>query len=82
MAILNVDHPDILEFITAKQDQKALTNFNLSVAVTTNFMEAVEKNEDYELLNPHTKEVSGRLPAKDVFDKIVDMAWRTGDPGR
>ncbi len=81
MAILNVNHPDILKFITAKQDQKSLTNFNLSVAVTTHFMEAVEKNEDYELLNPHTKEASGKLSAKDVFDKMVDMAWRMGDPG-
>ena len=81
MAILNVDHPDILEFITAKDDPKALTNFNLSVAVTTEFMNAVEKNTDYELVNPRTKEVVGKLNAREIFDKIINMAWRTGDPG-
>lgn len=81
MAILNVDHPDILEFITAKEDPKALTNFNLSVAVTDEFMEAVEKGEEYNLINPRTKDVVGKLNARDVFEKIADMAWRTGDPG-
>jgi ribonucleoside-diphosphate reductase alpha chain len=81
MAIMNIDHPDILEFITAKEDPKALTNFNLSVAITTEFMNAVEKNLNYNLVNPHTKEVTGKLNAREVFDKIVDMAWRTGDPG-
>ena len=81
MAILNVDHPDILEFIAAKDDPKALTNFNLSVAVTTKFMDAVEKNADYDLLNPRTEEVVDKLSAKEVFEKITDMAWRTGDPG-
>jgi ribonucleoside-diphosphate reductase alpha chain len=81
MAILNVDHPDILEFIKAKDNPKALTNFNLSVAVTNEFMEAVEKNKDYDLINPRTNEVVGRLSARDVFGKITEMAWRTGDPG-
>ena len=81
MAILNVDHPDILEFISAKDDPKALTNFNLSVAVTTEFMDAVEKNTDYDLLNPRTKEAVGKLNAREVFEKITDMAWRIGDPG-
>jgi len=81
MAILNVDHPDILKFITAKEDPEALTNFNLSVAVTDKFMKAVEKGTDYNLVNPRTGEVTGKLNAKEVFDKIVDMAWRTGDPG-
>jgi len=81
MAILNVDHPDILKFITAKEDPEALTNFNLSVAVTDEFMKAVEKGTDYNLVNPRTGEVTGKLNAKEVFDKIVDMAWRTGDPG-
>jgi ribonucleoside-diphosphate reductase alpha chain len=81
MAILNIDHPDILDFINAKQDPKALTNFNLSVAITTEFMNAVEKQLDYNLVNPHTNEAVGKLNAKEVFDKIVDMAWRTGDPG-
>ena len=81
MAILNVDHPDILEFITAKEDLSSLTNFNLSVAVTQTFMNAVEQNTDYNLINPHTMESEGKLNARDVFNKIVDMAWRTGDPG-
>ncbi len=82
MAILNVDHPDIIKFITAKEDQTALTNFNLSVAVTNGFMEAVKADSDYNLINPRTKEVTSKLNAKkEVFDKIVDMAWRTGDPG-
>ena len=81
MAILNVDHPDIMKFIMAKDDPTAFTNFNLSVAVTTEFMEAVKAGTDYKLINPHTKEVAGKLNAKEVFDKIVDMAWKTGDPG-
>jgi len=81
MAILTVDHPDILKFIAAKEDPEALTNFNLSVAVTDSFMQAVEKDTDYNLMNPRTGEVTGKLNAKEVFDKIVDTAWRTGDPG-
>ncbi len=81
MAILNVDHPDIMKFITAKDDPAALTNFNISVAVTTEFMEAVKAGTDYNLVNPRTKEVEAKLNAKEVFDKIVDMAWKTGDPG-
>jgi len=81
MAILNVEHPDILKFIEAKDDPEALTNFNLSVAVTDEFMKAVEKGTDYNLTNPRTGEVTDKLNAREVFDKIVDMAWRTGDPG-
>ena len=81
MAILNVDHPDILRFIEAKGDTEALTNFNLSVAVTDEFMRAVERGTDYDLVNPRTGKVTGKLNAKDVFDKIVELAWRTGDPG-
>ncbi len=81
MAILNIEHPDILKFITAKEDSEALTNFNLSVAVTDKFMKAVETGTDYNLVNPRTGEVADNLNAKEVFDKIVDMAWRTGDPG-
>jgi ribonucleoside-diphosphate reductase alpha chain len=81
MAILNVEHPDILKFIAAKEDPEALTNFNLSVAVTDEFMKAVEKDSDYNLVNPRTGEVTDKINAKEVFDKIVDMAWRTGDPG-
>ncbi len=81
MGILNIDHPDIMKFITAKEDMTALTNFNISVALTSEFMEAVKANDDYELVNPRTGEVVDKLNAKEVFDKIVDMAWRTGDPG-
>jgi len=81
MAILHVSHPDIMKFIMAKADPTVLTNFNLSVAVTTEFMEAVKGGTDYELVNPHTKEVVGKLNAREVFDQIVDMAWKTGDPG-
>jgi ribonucleoside-diphosphate reductase alpha chain len=81
MGILNINHPDIIKFIITKQDMTALTNFNLSVALTADFMEAVKAGIDYDLVNPHTKEVVGKLNAKEVFDKIVDMAWRTGDPG-
>jgi ribonucleoside-diphosphate reductase alpha chain len=81
MAILNVDHPDILKFITAKEGTSAFSNFNLSVAVTEEFMKAVEEGRDYELINPRNKEAVGKLNAKEVFDQIVDMAWRTGDPG-
>ncbi len=81
MAILSVDHPDIMRFITAKDDPAALTNFNISVAVTNGFMGAVGAGTDYELVNPHTKEAVGKLNAREVFDKIVDMAWQTGDPG-
>lgn len=81
MAILNVGHPDILKFITAKEDTEALTNFNLSVAVTDEFMKAVEEGTNYNLVNPRTGEIADKLNAREVFDKIVDMAWRTGDPG-
>jgi len=81
MAILNVDHPDIMKFIEAKSDPNAFTNFNLSVAVTSGFMEAVRAGADYNLVNPHTNEVGGKLNAKDVFDRIVALAWKTGDPG-
>ncbi len=81
MGILNIAHPDILEFISSKEDSKAFTNFNISVAITNAFMQAVENNTDYDLINPHTKEPVSKLNARDVFSKIVDMAWRTGDPG-
>ncbi len=81
MAILNVDHPDILKFIESKKDNTTLTNFNISVAVTEKFMQAVEIGTDYELKNPRTGKVVDRLNAREVFDRIVDMAWRNGDPG-
>ncbi|MEM5802763.1 MAG: vitamin B12-dependent ribonucleotide reductase [Candidatus Aenigmatarchaeota archaeon] len=81
MGILNVDHPDILEFITVKSDGKTLSNFNISVAVTDEFMKAVEKNKEYQLINPRTGKVVKRLNASEVFDLIVYNAWKTGDPG-
>ena len=81
MGILRADHPDIMEFITCKEDQTKLTNFNISVAVTESFMKAVEKNEDYDLINPRANKPIGKLNAKEVFNKIVDMAWKNGEPG-
>jgi len=81
MAILNVEHPDILRFVEAKDNPETLTNFNLSVAVTDEFMKAVEKGTDYSLVNPRTGDVVDKLNAREVFNKVVDMAWRTGDPG-
>ncbi len=80
MGILRVDHPDILEFIDCKLDG-GITNFNISVAATDDFMDALDKGEEYDLVNPHTKAVTKRLSAKEVFDRIVRAAWRTGDPG-
>jgi ribonucleoside-diphosphate reductase alpha chain len=81
MAILNIDHPDILKFIHAKDDPEVLTNFNLSVAVTDDFMRAVKEGREYSLINPHNGEVAGKENAGEVFDKIVAMTWKTGDPG-
>ena len=80
MGILRVDHPDIMDFIICKKEGDKLNNFNISVAITEKFMEAVEKGADYELLNPRTKQPCGMLPAKQVFDLITEMAWKTGDP--
>jgi ribonucleoside-diphosphate reductase alpha chain len=80
MGILRVDHPDILEFIDCKLDG-GITNFNISVAATDRFMDALASGSEYELINPHSGEVTGRLLAKEVFDRIVRAAWRTGDPG-
>jgi ribonucleoside-diphosphate reductase alpha chain len=80
MGILQVDHPDILEFIECKLDG-GITNFNISVAATDTFMAALTKGEEYALINPHTREGVGRLSAQEVFDRIVRAAWRTGDPG-
>jgi len=81
MGILRVDHPDIMEFITAKTREGFLSNFNLSVAVTDEFMKAVKNDEEYPLINPRTNMEVRRLKASDVFDLIVTMAWKTGDPG-
>ncbi len=81
MGILRVDHPDILEFITSKENNQRLTNFNISVGVTEKFMKAVENDEDYEIINPRTKEVVNKYRAREVFGKIVEHAWKNGDPG-
>ena len=81
MGILRVDHPDILEFITCKEDNKEITNFNISVGITEEFMKAVKEKRHYDLINPHTKEAVGQLYAPEVFDMIVDHAWRNGEPG-
>jgi len=81
MGILRVDHPDIIEFITAKSRPGFLSNFNISVAATDKFMDAVEKDKDYELVNPRNGEVTKKMPAREVWDLIIDYAWRTGDPG-
>ena len=80
MGILKVDHPDILEFIECKLDG-GITNFNISVAATDAFMDALDKGLEYDLVNPHTGHVTKRLWAREVFDRIVRAAWRTGDPG-
>ncbi|MHB8127257.1 MAG: vitamin B12-dependent ribonucleotide reductase [Desulfitobacteriaceae bacterium] len=81
MGILRVDHPDIIEFIQCKEDSKDITNFNISVGITEAFMAAVYEGRSYDLIDPHTGDVAGQLLAKDVFNKIVDHAWRNGEPG-
>ena len=81
MGMLRVDHPDILKFIDCKENNDEINNFNISVAITDKFMEAVKACTEYELINPHSGEVSGTLDARTVFDKIVDAAWRNGEPG-
>jgi ribonucleoside-diphosphate reductase alpha chain len=81
MGILRIDHPDILEFIQVKRNERELNNFNISVAVTDAFMEVLKRDQEYDLINPRSGEVVGRLRAKIVFDEIVESAWETGDPG-
>lgn len=81
MGILRVDHPDILDFVRAKREKSELENFNISVSITDAFMEALRKDQEYELINPRTGQAIRRLRAKEVFDEIVRCAWETGDPG-
>ena len=81
MGILRVDHPDILQFIDCKKDNNDITNFNISVGITEEFMKAVEENRDYDLIDPKSKESVGVLSAREVYNKIVDAAWRNGEPG-
>ncbi|HHT9152831.1 MAG TPA: adenosylcobalamin-dependent ribonucleoside-diphosphate reductase [Candidatus Hypogeohydataceae bacterium YC40] len=81
MAILHIQHPDILEFVHSKSKQGVLTNFNISVGTTDAFMKAVENDEEYELINPRTGRPVRRLRAREVFNEIVEEAWKTGEPG-
>ncbi|HEX6368090.1 MAG TPA: vitamin B12-dependent ribonucleotide reductase, partial [Longimicrobium sp.] len=81
MGILRVDHPDVEEFIDCKQDITKITNFNISVAITDAFMRAVDRGEEYDLVNPRTGELAGKKDARAIFDKIVQNAWKTGEPG-
>ena len=81
MGILRVDHPDILDFIRAKEKEGEFNNFNLSVGLTEAFMEAVDADSEYPLLDPHSREECGRLKAREVFDLLVHKAWASGDPG-
>jgi ribonucleoside-diphosphate reductase alpha chain len=81
MGVLRVDHPDILEFISAKEDQSRFTNFNFSVAITDKFMEAVQTGQEYDLVDPSTGKTVQRLDAGLVFNKIVDLSWHNGEPG-
>lgn len=81
MGVLRVDHPDILNFITVKKDRTKLNTFNLSVGITDAFMQAVEADQEYELINPRSKRSVGKLRARKVFDLIAEMAWGNGEPG-
>ena len=81
MGILRVDHPDIMEFITCKNDLKEITNFNISVGITEAFMKAVEEDGSYDLVDPATHKAVGTLKAREVFQTIVNSAWQTGEPG-
>lgn len=81
MGMLRVDHPDIMKFITVKNDLKQLNNFNISVAITEEFMRALHNNSTYNLVDPHSKRITGQLEASMVWNTIVESAWKTGEPG-
>ncbi len=81
IGVLRVDHPDIIEFIKIKRHAEELLNFNISVAVTDVFMEALKNDDEYALVNPRSKRITGRLKASEVFKEMVESAWETGDPG-
>ena len=81
MAVLRVDHPDILDFIHSKQFEGVLTNFNISIGITDAFMQAVEKNQDFPLISPRTRAVVKTVNAKQLFDQIIHSAWENGEPG-
>jgi ribonucleoside-diphosphate reductase alpha chain len=81
MGVLRVDHPDIMEFITIKKHLNEMENFNLSVGITKSFMESLQKDDEYDLINPRTKKPVKQIKAKEVFEEIVAAAWETGDPG-
>jgi ribonucleoside-diphosphate reductase alpha chain len=81
MGILNVDHPDILEFITSKQTEGILTTFNISVGITNKFMNELDNGGKYDLINPHTGKSAGKLSSHEVFKQIITNAWNNGEPG-
>lgn len=81
MGILRIDHPDVLDFIDCKKNNADITNFNISVGITEEFMHAVENHQPYKLIDPKNKEVVGELDAREVFNKIVESAWRNGRTG-
>jgi len=81
MAVLRVDHPDIISFIKCKSNKRQLNNFNISVGVTDVFMEAAEKGLDYDLIDPRNQDVAGKLNAMAVYQELIQQAWTTGDPG-
>ena len=81
MGILDVTHPDVMKFIRSKESGQALVNFNISVGVNVDFMERVKRGDSYDLVNPRTGKITGQLNAREVFDLLAEMAWKTGDPG-
>ena len=81
MGVLRSDHPDIIDFIKSKSHEGRFSNFNISIAVDDKFMEALEKDGEYELVNPRNREVVRKIPARDIWNNIITMAWKTGDPG-